>query len=91
MSEKDKYQLEVDKNYDWYLTHKDEILKNNPGKDGYFLIIKNQKEIGLYKTFEQAKIEAIKKFDNNPYSIQELLKKERINSLGFVGLKWEKS
>lgn len=88
MTKEDKYQLEVDKNYNWFLKNKKNIVKENPKKIGYFALIKNQVLIGLYKTHEEVILEANKRFKNEPYSIQELQKEEIIHNLGYMGLQW---
>lgn len=90
--EKNKYQLEVDKNYQWFIEHKEEIIKTHPKKIGHFVLIKNQKIIGFYKTYQDVAIASNKKFKDEPFSIQELQKEEIKHNLGFVGLRlqWER-
>lgn len=85
-----KYQQEVDKNYEWFIKNKSKIIKENPKKIGYFVLIKNQELIGLYKTYEEVTIVANTKFKDEPFSIQQLENEEFIHSLGFFGLKWVK-
>lgn len=85
---KDKHQLEVDKNYEWFIYNKKEIIENNPKKIGYFALIRNQKIIGFFKTYEEVILEANKSFKDELFSIQRLEKKDTIHNLGFLSLKW---
>ncbi len=85
---KDKNQLEVDKNYQWFLKNRLLIIKKNPKKIGYFALIKNQELIGLYKTYEEVVIASHSKFKDEPFSIQELQSEEVVHNLGFIGLQW---
>lgn len=87
---KDKYQEEVDKNYEWFQKNKEKLIKENENKVGYYVLLKNKNVIGYYKDYEEVIIEAHKKFNDEPFSIQELEKEEKIRSLGFWGLKWAK-
>ncbi|WP_127942757.1 hypothetical protein [Mycoplasma sp. ATU-Cv-703] len=83
-NEKDKYKREVNQNYDWFNQHRKEILKQHPDKIGYFIVIKNKKIKGFYETREQALVEARTKFGEEPYSIQQLQKKETVSTLGIL-------
>jgi len=40
---KDKYQLEVEKNYDWFKENKSKIIEENPNKINYYALIKKSK------------------------------------------------
>ncbi|MCL8209825.1 hypothetical protein [Spiroplasma attinicola] len=86
---KDKYQLEVEKNYDWFKENKRKIVEENPNKINYYALIKNQKLISLYRAYDEAIIEANKKYKNEPFSIQILETKEFVHSLGSIGLQWK--
>lgn len=86
---KDKYQEEVDKNYEWFQKNKEKLIKENPDKIGHYILLKNQNLINFYEKYKEASIEAHKKFKDEPFSIQKLLKKDNINNLELVGLKWK--
>ncbi|WP_252320059.1 MULTISPECIES: hypothetical protein [Spiroplasma] len=74
---KDKYQEEVDKNYEWFQKNKEKLIKENEDKIGYYVLLKNQNIVGIYKTYKEVFFTAHKKFNNEPYSVQQLLTKER--------------
>lgn len=86
---KDKYQEEVDKNYEWFQKNKEKLIKENEDKIGHYVLLKNQNVINFYETYKEVSIEGHKKFHDEPFSIQKLLKKEKINNTELVGLKWE--
>ncbi len=79
---KDKYQQEVDKNYEWFQKNKEQLIKENKNKIGYYVLLKNQSVVGFYKNYEEVIIEAHKKFNEEPFSIQELVETEKIYNLG---------
>ena len=77
---KNEYQDEVNKNYEFFKKNEDRWYALNPTKK--YVLIKNQKEIGFYSTFEEAYNAAKNKFNEEPYSIQELREIPlRLNSL----------
>ncbi|ALA97516.1 hypothetical protein SKUN_00623 [Spiroplasma kunkelii CR2-3x] len=74
---------EINKNYEWFNKHREEILKENPQKNGYYVVLVNCKIKGLYKTYKEAQKNAP---DNGLYSIQRLENNNIVNMMGFFSL-----
>lgn len=62
---------ELRKNFDYYLTNHEEIIKEYLDK---FIIIKDEKIVDSYDTFEEAVSEATKKYELGTFIIQKCSK-----------------
>lgn len=61
---------ELNKEYEFYKQHRNELLESHRGK---FLIIKDQKLVGVYETEAEAYQAAIKKYELGTFLLQECL------------------
>ncbi|MCI8396814.1 MAG: hypothetical protein HFJ52_03980 [Clostridia bacterium] len=68
--------MEIDKNYKYYTEHQEELFKKHKNK---FVIIKDEKVIGVYKTLEEA-IQNAKNIEAGTYIIQECLQKKKVQT-----------
>jgi hypothetical protein len=59
---------QLKKEFEFYLEHQEEYVKKHDGK---FLVIKDQKLIGSYDTFEEAYIETCKELEPGSFLIQK--------------------
>jgi len=57
----------IDKEFDWYLAHQEELVKQYNGK---YLLIKDTKIIGSFDSTVKASIEGKKNFERGTYLIQ---------------------
>lgn len=64
----------LDRNYEYFINNKEELCLKYLNK---FLIIKDEKVIGAYETFEEALIE-VKNIEAGTYIIQKCEKDEEI-------------
>ena len=62
----------LDKEYKYYLKNQNDLVKKYKAK---FLVIKNEKVVGIYGTREEAYNEAIKQFSLGTFLIQECSEK----------------
>lgn len=68
--------MELKKEYQTYLEHKDELLAKSEGK---FVLIKDTKIIDVYSSYEDALKEGFKRFGNVPFLVKEIQREEEIN------------
>lgn len=68
MSQKDISILE--KNYNWFINHKDDLVKKYP--DGGFIVVWNCQPAGVWDTRNKALSEGIKSFGNVPFLVRSL-------------------
>ncbi|MBI4115661.1 MAG: hypothetical protein HY447_03695 [Candidatus Omnitrophica bacterium] len=68
--------MKLEKEYQTYLEHKDELLAKSEGK---FVLIKDTKIIDVYSSYEDALKEGFKRFGNVPFLVKEIQREEEIN------------
>lgn len=76
-----KVDIQLQKELEFYLKQSDDWKKQNYGK---FVLIKDQKIHGTFESYEDALKEAVEKFGNTKFLIQEIGSEDRINYSTFA-------
>ena len=62
------------KNFDYFIEHLDEFLKEHYGK---FVVVKDEEVLGFYDSFDEAIEEALKEYEIGTFIVQECVNNER--------------
>lgn len=76
--EDNKMKIELEKEYNYYKTHKEEWLKD---RENQFVLIKDEKVLGFFARFEDAFNRGIEMFGKPPFFIHQIVKEERIEDI----------
>ncbi len=78
MEDKEKKEIELEIEYNYYKAHKEEWLKE---RENQFVLIKGEGVIGFFAKFEDAFNEGIKKFGKPPFFIHQIVKEEPVEDI----------
>ena len=68
--------MKLEKEYQTYLKHKEELLVKNEGK---FVLIKDSQIIDVYASYEDTLKEGLKKFGNTAFLIKQIQREDDVN------------
>ncbi len=77
--------MDIKDEYKFYLSLDDDLKKNNYGK---FILIKDQKVVGIFESEADAYREAVQKFGEDTFFIHQILPEEFVhyNTFSLMGL-----
>ncbi len=68
--------MKLEKEFQTYLTHKEELLAKSEGK---FVLIKDVTIIDVYSSYEDALKEGLRKFGNVPFLVKQIQREDEVN------------